>query len=184
MSVSDTVPWNSLENWSPLAFIISGLAILIDVALASLETLASVPFPGWLNISLGLGGLWVVLMGLIGFYPQVAKSAPRLSLGGLLAGTTGWLALTVGLGWGIILDLTTQTTLAEGPSFGPQIFISAIVLTLLSFLFYGVASSRTYSPSRTIGLLFLLPFGAFLVLILFFIGNNLYGIEPPEDVPL
>lgn len=184
MSISDTVPWSSLERWSPVAFSIGGSAILIDVILQSLSTVTSVSVPGWVNILFGLGGIWALLIGLIGFYTLVADSAPRLSLGGVVTGAIGWVALTVGLGWAIILDLTTQTTVAEGPPLGTQIFISALILALLSFLCYGIASSRTYSPSRTVGLLLLLPFVAFLVLILFFFGSNLYGIEAPEGVPL
>lgn len=59
---------------------------------------------------------------------------------------------------GVVLDLTTGTTIAEAPPLGTQIFVSAPVLTLLSFLLYVIASSRTHRPSRTVGLLLLLPF--------------------------
>lgn len=181
MSTSDNIPWKSLERVGPVAFSLGGLAILMDVIL---QFVSSGSVPGWLNILLGLGGIWVVLIGLIGFYPLVAESAPRLALGGVMTGAIGWVALTVGLGWGIILDLTTQTTIAEGPPLGTQIFMSALILTLLSFLLYGVASSRTDTPSRTVGLALLLPFLAFLMLMVFFFGNNLYGIEPPDGAIL
>lgn len=179
MSTTDMIPWKSLEGVGPVAFSLGGLAILVDVIL---QLVPSGSVPGWVNILLGLGGIWVVLIGLIGFYPLVAESAPRLALGGVVTSAIGWVVLTVGLGWGIILDLTNQTTIAEGPPLGPQIFMSALVLALLSFLLYGVASSRTNTPSRTIGFALLLPFVAFLVLLAFFFGGNLYGIEPPEGV--
>jgi len=177
MSITDTNPWNQLETAGPAAFGLGGLGILVDVIL---QFVTSGSVPGWVNILLGLGGLWAALIGLVGFYPRVADPAPRLALGGVVTGAIGWVALPVGLGWGIILDLTGRTPIAEGPSFGPQIFISAVVFALLSFLLYGVASSRTDTLSRTVGLTLLIPFLAFLVLIAFFFGNNLYGIQLPE----
>lgn len=179
MSTIESVPWKQLETVGPAAFGLGGLAILVDVVL---QFVTSGSVPGWINTMLGLGGIWVVLVGLVGFYSRVAESAPRLAFAGGATSAIAWIALTVGLGWGIVLDLTTQRTIAEGPPLGGQIFVSAIVLTLLSFLLYGVASGRTRTPSRTVGLALLVPFLAFLVLLALFFGNNVYGFQPPDGV--
>lgn len=184
MAFTDVLPTQSLEKVAPFAFLVGGLSILIDVVLVALDNFDVMTQPEWLNPVLGLGGIWVVLIGLVGYYSLVARPAPRLALGGLLASAVGWIALTVGLGWAIVLDLTGQGTIAEGPSFGPQIFVSALALALLSFLLYGVASERTDRPSRTLGLVLLVPFVAFLVLILLFLGSNVLQIDPPEGVPI
>lgn len=176
------VRWETLESWSPIAFAIAGLAILADVGIQVATTVSEVTVPGWVSIALGLGGIWVLLVGLVGFYPRVADRARQLALGGVATGILGWLAVTVGLVWAIALAVTDQETIAEGPPLGPQIFLSTLVLTLLSFLCYGVASSRTHSPSRTVGYLLIVPFATFLLLIALFVGNVTLGFEPPEGI--
>lgn len=177
-----TVRWDALESWSPIALGLAGLAILTDVVIQVATTLSAATVPGWMSIALGLGGIWVLLTGLIGFYPRVADDARSLALGGVATGTLGWLAVTVGLVWAIALAVTNQGTIAEGPPLGPQIFLSTLVLSLLSFLCYGVASARTHSPSRTVGYLLMVPFATFLLLIALFVGDMVLGFEPPEGI--
>lgn len=109
-----------------------------------------------------LGGVWFVFIGLLGFYPYVAEPTPRLSLGGVLTSTFGGVAVTVGIVGSIVIALTTQQTFGERPSWGPPLLAVAFILALVSLLFYGVASIRTGSPSRTVGLLLLVPVVAFL----------------------
>ncbi|MFB6218070.1 MAG: hypothetical protein ABEH77_02655 [Halobacteriaceae archaeon] len=179
MSAADRFPRESLEAAGPVSFVLGGLAILVNVFL---EFVSAGAVPGWVNVLLGLGGVWVVSVGLVGVYPPFSESAPRLALGGAVTGALGLVALTAGLGWAVVLALTTKTTVAEGPPLATQIFASALGLALLSSLCYGVASSRTGRPSRTVGLLFLIPFVAFIAVILFALGSNLYGIEPPGAV--
>lgn len=179
MAIGNKRTRQSLETGGPIAFGIGGSAILLNVILL---TVLSDAVPGWLNTVLGLGGMWVTALGLVGFYSLVADTSPRLSLAGVLAGALGWILLTVGLGWGIVLDLTNQGTIAEGPPLGAQFFLTAIVLILLSFLLYGAASYRTDSPSRRVGLLMLIPFLTFLLLVAIFVTNAMVGFEPPDSV--
>ncbi|MFB6253723.1 MAG: hypothetical protein ABEI06_03860 [Halobacteriaceae archaeon] len=179
MSFIDTLPMKSLEQWSPKAFSIGGFAILINVILLGIANYSSFSLPNWLSTLLGLGGIWFLLIGLIGFYTLVSDATPQSALAWIITGIVGWIALSVGLAWAIILDLMNQGTIAEGPSFGPQLFISAIILSLVSFLAYGIASSRSHQPSRTVGLFFLVPFGTFFILVLIFFANSLDGYEAP-----
>lgn len=180
MATIDERVWNTLETVRPVAFVLGGLGILTSVGL---QFALADAVPAWLNTVLGLGGIWVVLIGLVGFYPLVAESDPHLAFGGAVTGGLAFLGLSIGLGWGAVLDLTNQTTIAEGPPMGQEIFMSALVLTLASLLLYGIASTRTHTPSRTVGVLLLLPFAAFFLLILIFLGSNASGIEPPDQLP-
>lgn len=173
---------DSLEKWSYAAFIIGGLALSISVLLVALEILSPVTLPGALSTLLGLGGIWIISIGLLGYYPRIAESAPRLALGGVVMGALGGLVLTMALAWGILLDLITQSTLAEGPPLGTQMLLLTIVLILLSFLLYGVASLRVGSRPRTTGYLLLVPFVALLLLVLIFLGGLLYEFDPGNIV--
>jgi FtsH-binding integral membrane protein len=109
-----------------------------------------------------LGGLLFVFIGLFGYFPYVVDNAPRLSRVGVLSSALGGLALTVGLAGSIAVAITTNVTFGEGPSWGPPLLALAFVLVLLSFLTYGIGSSRSATPSRPIGYLLLVPFLAFL----------------------
>lgn len=154
--------WDSLEQWSPTAFIIGGLGLLGLAVVGALDAAAIVPSPAWVHALLGLGGVLFVFIGLLGFYPFVAEPAPRLSLSGVVTSAIGGVAITVGVVGSIVVALTTQQTFGEGPSWGPPLLALAFIFALLSFLFYGIASSRTNSPSRTVGVLLLVPVLAFL----------------------
>lgn len=159
---TSTGRWDPLVKVSPLAFIIGGLGLLCLSVVGALDTSEIVSSPTWLHASLGLGGVLVVFIGLIGFYPAISDAAPRLSHCGLLTSAVGGAAITVGIGGSIVVALTTQQPFGEGPNWGPPLLTLAFILALLSFLSYGIASSRTNSPSRTIGLLMLVPVAAFL----------------------
>lgn len=157
-----TERWNSLVETGPTAFIIGGLGLLGLSVVGALDTADLVSSPAWLHAILGLGGVLVVFIGLLGFYPVVADVAPRLSLGGVLTSALGGAAITVGVVGSAVIALTTQQTFGAGPSWGPPLLALAFILALLSFLAYGIASLRTSSPSRIIGLLLLVPVVVFL----------------------
>lgn len=145
--------------------------------------MVSLSFPNWLNGILGLGGLWIVSLGLVSFYPYVAPKDRHLSAIGLFTGALAFSAIT-GWGWMAILDLGGRIPLAEEPLVEPSIFMVILVLTFLSLLCFGFASYRTYSPTGSIGPLLLLSFLAFLILVVFLILNSLFEIEPPQNMAL
>ena len=103
-----------------------------------------------------------VFVGLIGYYPRVAEEASRLSLGGVGSAGIAWVAWTVTLLAAIFVDVTSERTFADPGSWAPPLLTVAFVLALLSFLCYGVASTWSETPSRTLGVLLLVPVAAFL----------------------
>lgn len=162
MSFLGTGRWQSLGKWSPTAFIVGGLGLLGLAVVGALDAAGIVPSPASVHATLGLGGVLFVFIALLGFYPFVAEPAPRLSLGGVVTSAIGAVAITAGVVGTIVVGLTTQQPFGEGPSWGPPLLALAFIFALLSFLFYGIASSRTNDPSRAVGLLLLVPVVAFL----------------------
>lgn len=162
-------------RWSPTALTVGGGGLfgLFVVAGAGVAGFAS--SPAWLHMVLLIGGLWFVFLGLVGFYPTIAGESPRLSTVGAVTAALGGAALTITLVAAAVVDLTSQRTFAQGPTWGPPVLAVAFVLALVSFLVYGGASLRTETPSRTAGLLLLVPVTAFLgqaVLLIAKIGGS------------
>ncbi|WP_435361926.1 hypothetical protein [Haloarchaeobius sp. DFWS5] len=154
-------PIRLFERWGPTTFVVGAVGILITTVVGGLDVAALVQTPAWLHMGPLLFGLWFVFVGLIGFAARVTDSAPRLSLGGLLTSGIGWVALTVGLTAAVVVDLTSERTFIEPGSWAPPLLAGAFVLALLSFLLLGSAAVRAASPSRTVGLLLLVPVAAF-----------------------
>lgn len=154
--------WDSLALMGPIAFMIAGFGFLSLSVVGALDAAEIMSSPAWVHAILGLGSVVVVFIGLLGFYPVVADAAPRLSLGGAVTSAIGGAAITVAVVGSIGVAVTTQQPFGEGPSWGPPLLTLAFILALLSFLSYGIASSRTNCPSRTVGLLLLVPVVVFL----------------------
>lgn len=150
------------ERWSPPAFVVGGLGLLGTSVVASLDVAGVVGATPRLAMGPLLVGLWFVFVGLVGLHPRVADGAPRLALGGLAASGLAWVVWTVTMLVAIGVDVTSGRTFAEPGSWAPPLLAVAFVLALLSFLGYGVASTWADRPSRTLGLLLLIPVAAFL----------------------
>lgn len=173
-----TTQWGRAARVSWIVFIVGGIAILFDAAVQGVAAVSSVTVADWVNTVLGLGGLWVATFGLVCVYPHLADDG-RWPRGALLAGLGAWVLLTGAIGWTVVRTLTGATGEASGTTL---LVLPALVLALLSFLFYGVSSTRTGQPSRTVGYLFLVPFGAVLLLILSFFGTQIADTEFPVVV--
>lgn len=152
----------SFERWGPVAFIVGGIGLLGTTVAGSLDVAGVMASPPRLAMGPLLFGLWFVFVGLLGFYPYVAEPSPRLSRGGFLTSAIAWIVWTVTLLAAIVVDLTSGRTIADPGSWGPPLLTVGFLLALLSFLTLGIASTRSESPSRTIGLLLLVPVVAFL----------------------
>lgn len=152
----------AFERWSPVAFIVGGIGLLGTTVVGSLDVATVLQSPQWLAMGPLLIGLWFVFVGLVGFYPQVAERSPRLSLGGVWTGGIAWAAWSVTMLAAITVDITSERTFADPGSWGPPLLAGAFILALLSFLSYGIASTLSESPSRTLGLLLLTPVALFL----------------------
>lgn len=176
MSTDSTV-WTRTGRLSPAAFTVGGTAILLDAIVQGTVSVSSFTVPDWVNTVLGLGGLWVATFGLVGAFALFVDRDLRLAQAGAVAGTVAWVLFTVTFGWALVLALTGGG--GDDGSGTTMLVVPALVLTLLSFLCYGVATVRSGHPSRTVGYLFLLPFLVFLVLLLIFFGTNAADVDFP-----
>lgn len=177
MRLNDGGPWNSLENWRTAAFVVAGVLFLgntIHEGIARYTTILGEPT--FLNFVVYVSAMIISLVGLLGFYPQLAERVPRLARlsAGVVAVAGG--AMTVLLLWA-----TASTVLNRSmpPGVLPYVLIGAIVL---GFVLFGVASIRARSPSRFIGVL-VLTFVASWTLGLGLAGA-IYGGDPPDWIPV
>lgn len=150
------------EQWGPAAFVVGGIGILATTVVGSLDVAGVIQAPPRLAMGPLLFGLWFVFVGLIGYYPSVAEGSPRISLGGLGTAGIAWVVWTVTMLAAIFVDITSDRTIADPGSWGPPLLTVAFMLALLSFLVYGVATTWSKTPSRTFGILLLVPVAAFL----------------------
>lgn len=161
MSVRETVR-GTVERWCPGGFVVGGVGILGTSIVGSVDVAGVVSAPGWLAMGPLLFGLWFVFVGLTGLYPRVAERSSRLSRGGRVTAAIALVIWTATILAAVVVDLTTARTFANPGSWGPPLLAGAFVLALVSFLAYGIGSARTSTPSRTIGVLLLVPVVAFL----------------------
>lgn len=150
------------ERWGPVAFMVGGIGLLGTTVVGSADVAGLFQPPPRLVMGPLLFGLWFVFVGLIGLYSFVSEASPRLSLGGVGTASIGWIVWTITLLAAIAVDLTSARSFATPGSWGPPLLAGGFVLALLSFLVYGVACTRSERPSRTFGVLLLIPVVAFL----------------------
>lgn len=161
------------EQWSPFGFAVTGVGFLAAATLLTLDAIAILVIPELvISVFVVPSLLALFLIGLPGFYPYVAESSPRLALAGLIAASAGGATVVVMTVAKVALDLLGVVGFTEE---GPLVigFILAFTAMLLSVIFYGVGSTRSGEPSRTVGLLLLLVIvepAAVLV-------NDLVGID-------
>lgn len=148
MSRNVTAPWNRLGKWNVTAFIVTGLLFLLNTALEGIgRYTAMLGEPTFLNAAIYLSGLVIALVGLLGFYPGLIDRTPRLarvSAGVVAVAATGLTALLV---W------ASLTALLNRPMPPGMLLLLSLVLIVLGFLLFTVASLRTGVPSRTVSLL-------------------------------
>lgn len=181
MRNTDSRAWNALESWSSTAFLIAGGLLFLFVVLSGLSAFTNVLGEGAVIgaavVGSGLFGLILAAIGLLGLYPRLSEPAPRLSRGGL-----GALALAL---TGILVVIGTLAVVgppeapADVPSFVPPVFISSGILIMLGYELFAVASIRTKTPSRRIGLLLAVPG---IVLLWHYIALAAFGSQPVFEI--
>jgi hypothetical protein len=154
--------FKAFEQWGPVGFIVGGLGLIGTTVVGSLDVAGLVQSPPRLAMGPLLFGLWFVFVGLVGLYSPVRDGAPRLSLGGVWTAGIAWIVWTGTLLAALVVDLTSGRTFADPGSWGPPLLAVGFVLALLSFLAYGLGSTRAEHPFRNLGLLLLVPVVAFL----------------------
>lgn len=163
--------WESLERWSPTAFLVAGGLLVVFSALVALEVFLGVNTPQAL---VAIPGLVAGFVGLFGLYPRLAEADSRLGLGGLVVLTIAGIGLLVLLVWIIGLTALYGIDSVKPPS---AFIVVTILMTILGYVLIGLASARQAIPSRTVGLLVLGPPATLALMVL---SSVLYGGDPPE----
>lgn len=163
--------WQSLERWSPRAFLIAGALLTVFAALVALEVFGGVNAPQAL---VAIPGLVAGIVGLYGLYPPLADEDSRFALGGVVALSIAVVGLIALLLWVVSLTAMYGIDSVKPPA---PVILSTILLTILGYALLGIASVRQAVPSRRVGLLVLVPPGT---LVLMVSTSQLYGGNPPE----
>ena len=123
MRNTDSRAWSALESWSSTAFLIAGGLLLLFVVLSGLSAFTNVlgegAVVGAAVVGSGLFGLILAVVGLLGLYPQLSESAPRLSRGGLGALAVALTGILVVIG--TIATVGPPESPGDVPSFVPPI---------------------------------------------------------------
>lgn len=150
--------WSILKRWSAVGFGIQGLGMGVSFVIVGLRDALSFTLPEWVLAVVGIPTTAILfLVGLLGYYPHLSEAAPRIALAGAVTSAIGGLAIIGATVGGLILQLTTGTSFTQGEE-NPvllALFFLFIGMYFLSFLLYGIGSTWTGYPSRSIGVLFL-----------------------------
>lgn len=144
-TITNTTLWESLDQWSPTLFLVGfALELVFAVNHGLAYLIEGISFIDWIYPTVLLGRL-TVLLGLAGLSVQLVNTSPRF--GKLSRGVVSVAALfTVGLLSLSVLDIVGITTPIIAV-FG----IGTVVLTILTFLLFGVAGIRTDAYPSIVG---------------------------------
>lgn len=159
MRGTDNTVLRVLESWSSTAFLLAGVLLFGFVIISGVSAFTDVieqgPVAGAVVLGTGLFGLIAAVVGLLGLYPRLRQTAPRLSRGGLGALLLGLTGIVFFIGTLAVVGPPEQP--GDVPAFIPPIFISSGVSIMLGYLLTAAASIRTRTPSRRIGILLVVP---------------------------
>ncbi|PSQ19917.1 hypothetical protein BRD00_00305 [Halobacteriales archaeon QS_8_69_26] len=164
--------WTTLEQWSPLTFLVAAGLFTLPVLAFGFEAVAGIA----IDVSPAVVFLFVlvIFVGLLGLYPRLAAHDATLAKGGaaLLAATAA-----------IIVLALAASVLSVGPTFGKST-IAAIVMAVLAgsgltVTTFGTASLRSRAHPRPVGG-FLLVTGAGMAVVM--VGMLVFGDPAPAWV--
>lgn len=152
--------WETLERWTPTLFIVGFvLELIFAINNGAAYLMDSVAFYDWIYPSV-LIGRFAVLLGLAGLSVSLIEQTPRLgNISRILLGAT--MLFTIGLVSLSILQIVGVSTPVIAV-FG----IGTVVLTILSFVFFGVVGIRTDAYPAVVGGLLLVATLAVLFVLL------------------
>lgn len=165
MPSSNSGLWKSLEKWCPVVFLIAGSSLFIHVILVGLIGYAGVSISEGYHAMFGLAGLVGAIVGLLGFYPRLTDKSPRLALASVLAVAVAGILFSGVLVWLLGTTLLTGGPQDTAPSWVGVLAPLAIVMIASGFVSTSIASLRTDVPSRTIGLLLMVPVASWIVIL-------------------
>ena len=157
MERSNAVRWDSIERWSPRLFLLAGMFLVIAAVMSGMAFLGHGQlFDDWLVLPLELGRL-AALIGTLGLSVQLGSH--DTSLGKLGRGVAMLaIGLTVALTASALLTTTGLLSVSS-----PALGIAAFVLSVSTFLLYGLGILRTRSHPTLVGRLLVINAAALLV---------------------
>lgn len=147
--------WESFERQTVTAFLFAGVLLLGFAAFSGLNSFTDITIPIRVVAFSGGLGLLAASVGIVGLYPRINETAPRLSLAGVVAVLLAGVGALLVIGWSVISVATGGS--AEPPAWYAVGILDALVLNTVGFLLYAISTLRTSVLSQTVGLLLFVP---------------------------
>jgi hypothetical protein len=151
----------SLERGAPTLFLIAGGVLVVFAALLGIEAFTDRTFP---TDIFGPGGFAIAFLGLLGLYPRLAEEAPWLARIGAVSAPIAVLGASVTSVWyiGVAIGIFPGD---PAPAYIAVFVLGIFIGFLVAFPSFAVATLRTDSYSRTLGVLLLAPTGPFVLML-------------------
>lgn len=160
------VPWNALETWRAGAFLVAGtffIGFVIRNGIIAFGDGFSESATAALYLAFVVPAEVAAYVGLLGLYPRLSVVAPRLAaVGAALAGIAA--VAVVGFAGGVGASLLAAGP-PEPPAVSQLLWLVTLATTISAFVVFGVAGLRTEVPSRTVGVVLLLPPATYVVMM-------------------
>lgn len=144
--------WESIEQWSPVLFIVGGSGVVTHAALMGVEAFTSLSTPPDVFVT---AGHLVALVGLLGLYPGLVDRTPRLARVAVAVSAVpiaGWVVMTVGQLLVVAGAWPSLTEVLPG-----VFFLVLLGSSIVTYGLFGAATLRCGAVSRADGLLVLAP---------------------------
>lgn len=134
--------WDTLEQWGSMALLVAGALYGVDTVFMALDLFTAVALSGGVFVVVFVSAVVLTLVGVLGFYPSLSESRPRLARISLAPIAGAGVLLTVTFGWAVGASLLNRSL--------PPGSLAALILSLifLGLLLVGIASARVRAPSR------------------------------------
>ena len=174
MGETDTLHWNSIEDWSPTLFLVGGGLLVGHAVMLGVQAFSTLTTPPDV---FGPAGHLVALVGLFGLYPTISSRTPTLArvAGGVATVAFGsWAVLTVTRLVAVSGLITSVSDVL------PAVFFALMFgSTILTYTLFGVSFLRVDSSSRLVGVLLLAP-AVLLVVVL--VASAITGVSAVEGL--
>lgn len=168
----NTSRWRRLERWSWRPFLVAGGLFLFNGVFEAIARYTGYLEVGFWNFVIYASALVISVVGLLGFYRQLADGIPRLARASAVAGVVAGVGLVVLIGWASITRVLNQ------PMPPGILLLLTLAGIVLGFLLFTIGSLRTQIPSRTVSRLLL---GFVLTWALALVGGFVvFGLDAPD----
>ena len=171
MPANSRLPWETLERWRTVVFLVAGVWLFTFVAYNGLQVVTDIEQSSFINTLTTAPALIIGHFGLLGFYRELSERVPRNSLVGAIVVILAAVCALV-----LLTGAIVETVLLGGPPAdgGPTTlmmigfvsWLAMMVLTALAYVLFAVASLRADLHSSLVGIVLLGPAVVFAVNLL------------------